>query len=148
MEKLTLDFGIREFEINGKGVLRFNPGDPNVYDRLLNAMDKIKGVEADLIEKSKGIQQDDGAAVLRLIAQADKQMKDILTVVFGPENDFNEILGGVNVMAVCDNGERAITNLLNVLTPIIQNGAERCVKQQVDTAVAEAQLARAQRDPR
>ena len=148
MEKLTLDFGIREFEINGNGVLRFNPGDPNVYSRLMSALEKIKAVENGLVEQSKEIPQNDGAAVLRLMAQADKQMKDILTGVFGPENDFNKLLGGVNVMAVCGNGERAITNLLNALTPIIQEGAERCAKQQANMAVAEAKLARAQREQR
>ena len=78
--------------------------------------------------------------------QADKRMKDILTGVFGKGNDFNEIMGGVNVMAVCENGERAVTNLLNVLMPIVQEGADRCAKQQADIAVAEAMAARAQRE--
>lgn len=146
MEKITFDSGIREFEINDNGVLRFNPGDPNVYARLLDALDDIKAVESDLVERSKDIQQDDGAAVLRLMEQADKRMKDILTGVFGKGNDFNEIMGGVNVMAVCENGERAVTNLLNVLMPIVQEGAERCTKQQADIAVAEARAARAQRE--
>ena len=142
MEKLIFDYGIREFEINGNGILRFNPSDPNVYARLLDSMDEIKAVEDDLVEQAKGIQQDDGAAVLRLMAQADKRIKEILTEIFGPENDFDKILGGVNVMAVCGNGERAITNLLNVLIPIIQDGAEKCARQQADAAVAEAQAAR------
>ena len=146
MEKITFDSGIREFEINDNGVLRFNPGDPNVYARLLDALDDIKAVESDLVERSKDIQQDDGAAVLRLMEQADKRMKDILTGVFGKGNDFNEIMGGVNVMAVCENGERAVTNLLNVLMPIVQEGAKRCAKQQADIAVAEARAARAQRE--
>lgn len=145
MEKLTFDSGIREFEINGRGVLRFNPSDPNVYARLMGALDEIKAVEGDLVEQAKGIQQDDGAAVLRLMAQTDKQVKGILGEVFGPENDFDDILGGVNVMAVASNGERVITNLLNVLTPIIQEGAEKFAKQQADKAVAEAQAARALR---
>lgn len=145
MEKLTFDSGIQEFEINGKGILRFNPGDPNVYARLLEALDEIKAVETELVEKSKEIQEDDGAAVLRLMRQADKRMKEELTRVFGQENDFDEILGGVNVMAVCGNGERAVTNLLNALMPIIKEGAERCAKQQADKAVEEARLERAQR---
>lgn len=146
MEKLTLDFGVREFEINGNGVLRFNPGDPNVYSRLVNALDKIKGVENWLVEQSKAVPQNDGAAVLRLMAQADEKMKDILAWVFGGENDFDKLLCGVNLMAVCTNGERAITNLLNALTPIVQEGAENFAKQQVNTAVEDSRLARAQRE--
>lgn len=146
MEKLTFDSGIREFEINGQGVLRFNPSDPNVYTRLLDALDEIKTVESDLVEQSKEIRKDDGAAVLRLMAHADKQVKEILDKVFGPENDFDAILGGVNVMAVASNDERVVTNLLNVLTPIIREGAEKCAKQQADAAVAEAQAARTLRE--
>ncbi len=145
MEKLTFDSGIKEYQINGSGVLRFNPGDPNVYARLLDAADDIKAVENDLAEKAKGIPQEDGAAVLRLMTEADKRMKEILSRVFGAENDFNDILGGVNVMAVCDNGERAITNLLNALIPIIQEGAEKCARQQIGEAVEKAKQNRAQR---
>ncbi len=145
MEKLTFDSGIKEYQLNGSGVLRFNPNDPNVYARLLDAMDDIQNVEKALVEKAKEIPQDDGAAVLRLMAEADKQMKEILNHVFGGENNFDQILGGINVMAVCDNGERAITNLLNALVPIIQEGAEQCAKQQTAAAVAGARLNRAQR---
>ncbi len=144
MKKLTFDSGIQEFQINGSGVLRFNPGDPNVYARLLDALDGMQDVEKALVEKAEKIPQDDGAAVLRLMAEADRQMKAILNRVFGGGNDFDEILGGVNVMAVCDNGERAVTNLLNALMPIIQEGAERCAKQQANAAVAKAKLNRAQ----
>ncbi len=145
MEKLIFDSGIREFQINDNGVLRFNPSDPNVYARLLDSLDSMKAVERDLMEKAQALPQEDGAAVLRLMSDADKRMKEILGGVFGPENDFQEILGGVNVMAVCDNGERAITNLLNALMPILQAGAERCARQQADAAVAEARQNRAER---
>lgn len=142
MEKITFDSGIREFEINGRGILRFNPSDPNVYARLLDAMDEIKAVECDFEAKAKETQQDDVETVLRLMAQADKQMKGILTKAFGRENDFDEILCGVNVMAVASNGEFVITNLINALTPIIQEGAEKYANQQVDAAVAEAEKSR------
>lgn len=39
-----------------------------------------------------------------------------------------------------------MTNLLNALTPIVQEGAENFAKQQVNTAVDDARLARAQRE--
>ena len=37
MKQLTIDTGVQEFEINGSGVLRFNPSDPNVYNRFFAA---------------------------------------------------------------------------------------------------------------
>lgn len=35
MQTLQIDTGVEEFEVNGRGVLRFNPGDPNLYHRFL-----------------------------------------------------------------------------------------------------------------
>lgn len=145
MEKLNFDTGIREFEINGCGVLRFNPADPNVYARLMEAGEKIKAAEADLVAKASETKEADGGAVLQLLADADRQIKEVLRWVFGPENDFDQILGGVNLLGIGANGERVITNFLAALTPVIQAGAEDCARRQVSGAVAQARLNRAQR---
>ena len=29
--ELNIDTGVEEFRVNGRGVLRFNPADPNLY---------------------------------------------------------------------------------------------------------------------
>lgn len=145
MENLHFDSGIREYKINNNGVLRFNPGDPNVYARFMEASEKIQGIEKELESKAKALEEKDGAAVLQLLSTADKQMKEVLSWVFGKGNDFDEIMGGVNLMAVATNGERAITNLLDALLPIIQEGAEACAQQQIGDAVQQAQLNRAAR---
>ena len=148
--KLTFDSGIREFQINDNGVLRFNPADPNVYARLMESGEKIKAVEGKLLAKAKELipadaEEANGAAVVQLMAEADKEIKDILAYIFGAENDFDEIFAGVNLMAVCANGERVLTNFLNALLPIVQEGAEKCAKQQINGAVKKAQGNRAQR---
>lgn len=150
MEKLIFDTGVKEYQINDNGVLRFNPSDPNVYARFLAAMGKIEAVENALVNKAQEIesiedQSESGAAVLQLMAEADREIKIILSEVFGQANNFDEILGGVNLLAVTANGERVITNFLEALQPIMVAGAESCAKQQADAAVAEAKLNRAQR---
>lgn len=150
MEKLIIDSGIKEYQINDNGVLRFNPSDPNVYARFMDAMGKIQSVEDNLVAKAKELenaesQEANGAAVLRIMAEADRETKKILTEVFGEGNDFDKLLGGVNLLAVASNGERVITNFLAALQPIMVEGAENCAKQQADKAVAEAKLNRAQR---
>ena len=150
MERIIFDSGIKEYQINDNGVLRFNPSDPNVYARVMDAMEKIQSVEDSLVSKAKEIekgesQEESGAAALRLMAEADRETKNILTEVFGKENDFDDILGGVNLLAVASNGERVITNFLAAIQPIMVAGAENCAKQQVDTAVEAARLNRAQR---
>lgn len=150
MEKLIFDSGIREFEINNNGVMRFNPADPNVYARLMESGEKIKDVENKLLAKAKEMipadaEETNGAAVVQLMAEADKEIKGILSYIFGAENDFDKIFAGVNLMAVCANGERVLTNFLNALLPIVQEGAEKCAKQQIGSAVQKAKGNRAQR---
>lgn len=147
MQKIVFDSGIRDFQINDNGVLRFNPSDPNVYARFFDAAERIIGIEKDLVEKGKRLdaEKDTGEAAIRLMEEADRQAKEILTGVFGVENDFHKILGGVNLLAVATNGERVITNFINALLPVIQEGAERFTQQQITDAQAAAALNREQR---
>ena len=142
MEKISFDSGIKSYKINGTGVLRFNPGDPNVYARFLEAADKLQTVEAALAEEAKQLPQADGAAVVQLLNRADREMKGILAWVFGEDNDFDKILKGVNLLAVADNGQRVVTNLLEALQPVLVEGAERCAMEKVDTAVQKARKRR------
>ena len=135
MEKMTVDTGIKSYRINGGGVLRFNPGDPNVYGRFMEAVEKIRTMEQQL-------QQEQGD-VLQALCRLDKQIKALLGEVFGAGNDFDDILGGVNLLAVAANGERVITNLLTALQPVLTEGARRCAGQVVQAAMDQAQARRA-----
>ena len=150
MEKLIFDSGIREFQINNNGVLRFNPGDPNVYARLMESGEKIQKVESELLAKAETTisadqEENNGAAMLQLMAEADKKVKEILAWIFGADNDFDKIFAGVNLMAVGANGERVLTNFLSALLPVVQEGAEKCAKQQISAATMQAKGNRAQR---
>ena len=69
-------------------------------------------------------------------------MKQVLGWVFAPGNDFDKILGGVNLLAVANNGQRVVTNLLDALQPILLEGAERCAREKVDDAVTKARQRR------
>ena len=55
------------------------------------------------------------------------------------------MLGGVNLAGVATNGKRVVQNLLEALTPILQQGAQRHLDARADAAVAEADAARAAR---
>ena len=144
MEKIQFDSGMREFNLNGLGVLRFNPCDPNLYSRFMEAVESIGQLEQHLAEQAKTVSpEDQGAAVLKLLKDADRQMKQTLSHVFGIGNDFETLLGGVNLLAVGNNGERVITNLFAALQPILLSGAEECAKEQTREAVRQAQARRA-----
>ena len=116
MEKIQFDAGQRSYRINGGGILRFNPGDPNLYSRFLEAVDKLKEVEAELTRQAA---EAEGAQIVKLMMQADEKMKTILNWVFGPENDFQKLLNGVNLLAIADNGERVVTTLFTALEPVL-----------------------------
>lgn len=134
MNCLTFDTGVQEFQINGGGVLRFCPGDPNLYQRFLDAQEAFRELEQDLALRAKNLPEGDGAAALALLSSADRSMKELLGQVFGGENDFDALLGGVNLLAVAGNGKRVITNLLDALQPVLAQGAQSCAQQAVDEA--------------
>ena len=128
MEKIQFDSGVRSYSINGGGLLRFNPCDPNVYSRFLEAVDKLQTVEEELLRETA-----DGE-IVKALAAADGRMKQILNWVFGGDNDFQKLLAGVNLLAVAENGERVVTNLFAALEPVLIEGAKRCAGEQVRLA--------------
>ncbi len=137
MENIQFDRGIKAYQIQDGGILRFNPSDPNVYGRFLEAADKIADLEEELVSQASHTQNEQDAAV-RLMLQADEKIKQILNWVFGHGNDFDQILGGVNLMAIADNGEQVVTNLLAALEPILVEGAQRYTQERTAEAVKKA----------
>ena len=141
MQKLNFDLGFKEFEIGG-GVLRFNPSDPNVYSRFVEAADKLTGIEQRLTAKAKEYEgKKAGEAMLQLMKEADKETKELLSWIFGAQNDFEAIFCGANILGVGSNGERIITNFIHAVQPILEKGARNCAKNQVN----QAKMNRAQR---
>ena len=129
MEKIQFDSGIRSYRINGSGILRFNPSDPNLYTRFLEAVEKLKTVETELTQQAETVE---GEAIVKLMTQADEKMKAILNWVFGAGNDFHKLLEGVNLLATAENGERVVTNLFAALEPVLIAGAKRCAREQAE----------------
>ena len=140
MEKIQFDSGIKSYKL-GAGVLKFNPGDPNVYARFLEAAQSIRKLEEELVQQAKKMEED-GASVVQLMQQTDGQIKQILNRVFGAGNDFDAMLGGVNLLAVAGNGERVITNLFTALEPVLIAGAESCAAGKAEQAVRKAKQRR------
>lgn len=117
MKKISFDSGVQTYKL-GQGVLRFHPGDPNLYARFMEGAEQLRAVEQAL--------EEDSCEPLTALQNADRQMKKILNGIFGPGNDFDGILGGVNLLAVAENGERVVTNLFAALEPVLVAGAEQC----------------------
>lgn len=146
MEQLIFDSGIKEYQINGKGVLRFNPSDPNVYARFVNAVPRIEQIEKEMADQADTIDRDAvdaGEHILMIMRETDRKIKAELSAVFGHGNDFDQILEGVNLMAVASNGELVIANLIGALQPIMEGGAKECVRSEVDEATMNREQRRA-----
>ena len=145
MENLNISIGIKKYQLVEDGaILAFNPGDPNVYARYMDAVPKIKSVELEMAAKAKAVNAADadaGEKSLQIMRETDQRMKALLNGIFGEGNDFDKILKGVNLMAVTETGSRVINNVLDALTPIMNDGAKSCVS----TEVAAAKLNREQR---
>lgn len=146
MRKLVIDDGLVRLDINGNGVLKFNPSDFNVYERFYGLLKELPELEKKYtVEVEAAPDEDD---VIELVGIAlekakaiDTDIKAKLAAVFGPGNDFDQLLDGVNLMAFGKNGERVITNLLNALLPYMENG----LKKHTSDEVAAAKLNREQR---
>ncbi len=144
MEKIQFDSGVKSFRFNGTGTLRFHPGDPNLYARFMESTEKLQELEKELQAKMEALSgEDSGVAAVKLLSIADRKMKKLLSWVFGEENDFDKLLGGVSLLAVGENGQRVVTNLFHALEPVLLAGAQSCAREKAEQAVSKAKARRA-----
>ena len=82
MRQLNIDTGVEEFCVNGRGVLRFNPGDPNIYHRFFAAREELAALDEELVRRSAELPGEgrDGES-LALLAEYDRRVKDLLNRV-------------------------------------------------------------------
>lgn len=146
-EKLSTTVGIKRYQlVDGGALLSFNPGDPNVYERYMEMVPRIKAVQQEMMGKAQAVDanaSNAGEKTLKILRETDLKMKAILNQIFGQENDFDAILLGVNLMAVTDGGKRVIDNVLDALTPVMETGIKSCVDTEVNTAKLNRQQRRA-----
>lgn len=124
MEALAFDTGRREYQV-GAGILRFNPTDPNLYSRFLEALEEVEALEKSLTQQPLS-----GQALLEEMTRADAAVKAILSRIFGADNDLEAVFQGVSLLAVASNGQRVLTNFLGALEPILSQGVRDCAAAQ------------------
>ena len=57
--ELNIDTGVEEFRVNGRGVLRFNPANPNLYHRFFAAGAELDGYDAALTKALAALDGDE-----------------------------------------------------------------------------------------
>lgn len=99
MLELNIDTGLKEYNINGKCTVLFNPTDPNFIERIFNAFDDL---DAKHEEYNKAIQKEnDGKKLFELAREMDKEMRATIDSVFGCEV-CGPVFGDVSVYAASD----------------------------------------------
>ena len=89
MQELKIDTGVEEFRVNGRGVLRFNPADPNLYHRFFAAGKTLQQYDAELTAATE--KSADAQAGLALLREYDGKIKALLQEIFGAENFYLEL---------------------------------------------------------
>lgn len=101
METIKFDDGVKSYRVGG-GVLRFNPADPALYSRFLEAAQALQTIEpADF-------------------AEADAAVRAQLQRVF-PDGDLSAVFPG-NLLAMCRNGKPVVENFLEAMEPVLLAG--------------------------
>ena len=121
MEKLNFDAGIQEYDLGFGVPLRVNFSDPNLYERFLSLTDRIM----EIAKGYDGMEAAGGEDYLKFLRDADRKVKEVLNDTFGLGNDFDKIMGGTNMMAVATNGNLIVTNFIDAITPVMQDGIDR-----------------------
>ena len=130
MQNIQFDDGMKSYQLNQGGLLRFNPADPNIYARFMQLEEKL-----DQLQQALSTDPDMASQLER----ADRGVKELLGWVFGRHNDFDALLGGVSLLAVADNGKRVLNNFLEALAPVLEQGAQQCAADLTAEAVQQAQ---------
>ncbi len=127
MPTLSFDTGVKEYDVDGRAKLRFNPSDPELYARVLDFVDKSDEIEmryAALKEVMTGEMDEQGfpvggVEVVTKIRQLDRELKDTLADIFGHDNDFDAIFDHRSCLAVTDTGRNILNNFFEAIAPII-----------------------------
>ena len=105
MKKLKFDDGLQSWQVGG-GVLRFNPSDPNLYSRFLEAVEAMQAVTAEEALTPR---------------QADEALRRHIRTIF-PDADVDAMLPQ-NLLAICGNGKLLVLNFLEAVEAILVEGA-------------------------
>ena len=121
MEKLVFSTGMEEYPLENGGVLRFNPRDPSVLERFLALEEKI------------GSLKPQGQTPVEKWADADSRCRQMLAEVF-PGNDFGQILGLGNCLALCENGASVMGNFLAAVEGVLEHGVKVLMEEAIRKA--------------
>lgn len=99
MLDLNVSTGLKEYNINGKCTVLFNPTDPNFISRIFEAFD---GLDAKQEEYSAAIRKEtDGLKMFKIAREMDREMRTTIDELFGTDV-CEPVFGDISVYAAAD----------------------------------------------
>lgn len=120
MEKLNLNSGVKEYMINEKCSIFFNPTDFSFLKALYNAFDDLDKKQEEHKAEMKGVT--DVRQALQMASAKDTEMREIIDGVLG-EGVCTALFGNMNVYALAD----GLPVWVNLMLAIIDE-IDDCVK--------------------
>ncbi len=96
MKNLNFDFGLNEYDLNGKVTVKFNPTDVGFLEKLSDSFSYL-----DLIQEEVKLSKEevtDEKDVYKLAKSLDQKMRDIINALFG-QDVCTPLFGEMNLFA-------------------------------------------------
>lgn len=128
MEKLSFNDGLKELEINGdpNRILRYNPGDIGILDRLETAYrkvnDKYKELQGVKLSPT-GNALDEASETAGIIRDLNKSLRDTFDTIFYP-GAADIVFGYMNPLAIAG-GKTVFENFMNAYTQLVKPQIEK-----------------------
>ncbi|MFQ9516719.1 MAG: hypothetical protein ACLRZ9_12970 [Eubacterium sp.] len=122
MQSLNFEEGYKEFAINGdeSRILRFNPGDWGMMERIDKVTEVLEGTEKELAKSSF-------EEISKIVVRVDKKIKEQFNYLINSPNASDVIFGGQSPLNPVGNSYLFV-KVLEALIPIIKNEVEAEVK--------------------
>lgn len=120
MERITIETGEREYSLNDKCVVRFNPADPNFADRLYTAFD---GLKAKQDERDNAPQQMTARERFDYLRKLDTEMRETIDGVFN-QPVCDALFENISVYAIAG-GCPAWLNFILAIMDELEEGVKR-----------------------
>lgn len=113
MEELKFEIGLKEMQVNGGRIIRFNPSDEGFLETLYGMIIKVQNILAEM--EKKRAKNDDLSKIFDYSRTREKQLREVVDSVFG-ENFCADVFVDIRMLALAD----GMTVLENFLYAVIE----------------------------
>ena len=99
MQDLNISTGLKEYNINGKCVVCFNPTDPAFINKIFDAFNKLDEKHDEYSKAISG--EEDGKKLFEIARSMDREMRETINGVFGCDV-CTPVFGDMSVYAAAD----------------------------------------------